>query len=391
MKKRFKVAIICDAGFLTGTYYYAVNIAEELSKLGCDVSLVTPVLLPDVKAKQLVLKWPFFKIPLIGRASWLLTLYFRLYKYNFDIIQSSWYGMMNLLPCNLYKDKLRITTLFDVAGDNKQFREGQLYLFIVTRILQPPHLRFNDFIITSSYRSKDQIIKLKGIASEKIGVTHLGVTDAFKRIKDKKMLSKAQKRLNLPERFILNVGGIKITRNSLRIVKAFSIIARKNPGISLVFSGKLDTTSKASKYHELISQEIRRMEAGVRNRILFLNNVPRDELKAVYSLATVFLMPSLEEGFGLPLLEAMRAGVPAVTSRISCMPEVAGDAALLCNPYDTRDIASKVERLLNDKALAKQLSSKAEARAKTFTWEKTAKETIRIYEQEWRKKFGSNS
>jgi glycosyltransferase involved in cell wall biosynthesis len=171
-------------------------------------------------------------------------------------------------------------------------------------------------------------------------------------------------------------------------VKAFSIIARKNPDISLVFSGKLDTTFKASKYHELISQEIRRMEDGVRNRILFLNNVSRDELKAVYSLAAVFLMPSLEEGFGLPLLEAMRAGVPAVTSKISCMPEVAGDAALLCNPYDIRDIASKVERLLNDRALAKKLSSEAEARAKTFTWKKTAKETIRLYEQEWRKKFG---
>ncbi|OGZ32152.1 MAG: hypothetical protein A2V69_00045 [Candidatus Portnoybacteria bacterium RBG_13_40_8] len=389
MKRRFKIGIICEAGFFTGTHYYIINTAEQLAKLGHDVTLITPLHIPGLKVKQKVLNKFIFKIPLIGRALWLITLYFRLWKCDFDVIESSWYGMMNLLPFDLYKDKLKATTLFDVVGENKQLWKREPYFFIVCKILQPPHLKFNDVIITCSHYSKEQIIKFKGVAGEKIEVAYYGVSDDFKRVRDKKTLEQTRKRLKLPRRFILNVGGIKTTKNITGILKAFNIIAKRHPDIHLVFTGKLDSTLKTSQYHKLVYQELRKMDADARKRVLFLNYVPDNELRPLYSLADVFLMSSLAEGFGLPAIEAMRAGLPVVTSNISCMPEVAGGAALLCNPYDSKDIASKVDRLLKDKALAKEMVSKGEARAKYFTWEKTAKESVRIYQQAWRKKFGS--
>jgi len=388
MKKRFKVAIICDAGFLTGTYYYAVNIAEELSKLGCHVSLVTPVLLPDVKAKQLVLKWPLFNIPLIGRPSWLLALYFRLRKYHFDIIHSFGYGIINLLPFDIYKNTLKVTSISDVMCDNKKFRGNSLSMFVIAKILQPPHLRFNDFVIMSTAYSKQQIMIVKKVKENKLVVSHLGVSDSFKRVKDEKLLEAVKNKFKLPDKFILNVGGLKANKNIINIIKAFEIIVKSNPDVHLVFSAKLDTSLKAPFYHKEIRNEMMCLGKATQEKIHFLGYVGDQEINALYTLATVFLMPSLEEGFGLPILEAMRSGLPVVTSNVSCMPEVAGDAALLCNPYNPRDIARKVNRALTDKKLAKFLVQQGLARAKEFTWQNSAKRIHAFYEREWEKKFG---
>jgi glycosyltransferase involved in cell wall biosynthesis len=388
MARKFKIGMICEAGFNTGTYYYTINTAEQLQKLGHDVTLITPMPILGLKVKQKVINPLRFKIPLIGRALWLITLYFKLYKEDFEVIESSWYGMMNLLPFDLYKGKLKVTTLFDVMADDKRFWKAHPDFFVVAKILQPPHLRFNDIVMTSSHYSKEQIIKVKGIPGEKIQVAYYGVSDEFGNRIDSKSLVKTKKKLHLPENFILNVGRIKMTKNITGIVNAFNMVAKKNPDIHLVFTGSLDTTIKAAEYHKLVHQEIQKMDEAVSKRIIFLNYVPEDDVKALYALATVFLMPSFEEGFGLPVIEAMRAGVPVVTSNISCMPEVAGGAALLCDPDNYKDVACKVEMILKDKALAQKLVSKGNVRAKYFTWEKTAKESIKIYEQGWKKKFG---
>lgn len=390
MKKKLKIGLICEAGFYTGTYNYSTNLAESLNKIGYDATLITPFYIEGLKSKQLVVKSQIFHFPIAGRALWLFSLYFRLCNKDFDIIQSSWYGMIDFLPWDIYKNKLKVTTIFDVMGDVKEFRIGARYLFIIVKIFQPPHIKFNDVIITSSERSKDQLIKVKHVPKDKLGVTYYGVTDEFERVKSKETLKDVKRRLILPDNFILNVGGIKMTKNILRIVQAFSLIAKKNTGIYLVLSGRLNKKFNADEYHKQISSFINGLDKDISSRIIFLDRIQDKDLPAVYSLSRVFLMPSLEEGFGLPLLEAMRAGCACVTSKISCMPEVAGDTALLCNPYNITDIQLKVEKLLDNKTLRQKLSKKAVSRAKKFTWEKTARNTIKIYNEQWRKKFHKN-
>lgn len=344
-----------------------------------------------MKPKQKIYNSALFKIPFVGRALWLISLYFVLWKSDFDVIESSWYGMMNLLPFDLYKNKLKVTTLFDAMADDKRFWKSHPDFFVVAKILQPPHLKFNDLIITSSNYSKNQIMKIKGISEDKIKVVYYGVSDDFRRINDKKTLAKIKKKLDLPDEFILNVGCVKNTKNIIGILRAFNIVAKKHPNIHLVFSGKLETGSKASDYHKKVGNELMKLSDDVRKRIKFLNYIPDEELRSVYSMARIFFMPSLEEGFGLPVIEAMKAGVPVITSNVSCMPEVAGGAALLCNPYNPHDMASKLELLLKDKDLYKNLISKGIKRASFFTWRKTAQESARIYEWAWNKKFRKKS
>lgn len=388
--KKLKIGIICEAGFNTGTYEYQLRLAPELQKKGHDVTLITPFFIKGITSKQLILNSFLFRLP-FGRPLWLLSLYFRLSKYQFDILQSSWYGMMNLLPWDRYKKTLKTTTLFDVAPDNKKFREGQKYLYLVAKILQPPHLRFNDYIITSTQHSKKEIMRVKGIPSKKIGVALLGVTDKYVRVTEKKKLRAVKKRFSLPEKFILNVGAVKRTRNTLGVVKAFALVAKRDPNTHMVFSGKLDQSGKANAYHKEIMRCIKNLDSRIRSRIHFLNYaVPFTDLPTLYSLSTLFLMPSLEEGFGLPLLEAMRNGCACVTSSTSCLPEIAGKSALLCNPEKPKEIATQTTRLLKEKTLQKKLSTMAVTRAKAFTWERTAKETLGFYKKEWRRKFNSD-
>jgi len=388
MKKRFKVAIICDAGFNTGTFYYAIRLAEELSSLGCDVSLVTPVRLSDVKAKQVVLKSVLFKLPFAGRPYWLLSLYRRLRKYDFDIIHSFGYGIMNLLPFDIYKHTLKVTSISDVICDNKEMRGKSFAMWFIVKFLQPPHIRFNDLLIISTQYTRGEMVRIRKAPAEKLRVSHLGVAENFGKIKNKSVLDKARKRLNLPDKFIINTGGIKISKNIVNMIKAFKIISRQHPDVHLVFSGKLNTSSHAPDYHKKVYHEIMKLDKEAQEKFHFLSFVSEKDLEALYNLAALLFMPSLEEGFGLPMLEAMRSGIPVVTSNVSCMPEVAGGAALLCSPYEPKDMARKVDMVLRSKQLADSLVNKGLKRVKNFTWKQTAKRAYAFYQEAWKKKFG---
>jgi len=121
--------------------------------------------------------------------------------------------------------------------------------------------------------------------------------------------------------------------------------------------------------------------------VRFTGYVEEEDLPALYNGADLFVFPSLYEGFGLPVLEAMACGTPVVTSNTSSLPEVAGDAALLVDPYDVEEIATAMRRILEDEALTAELRAKGLARAKEFSWERTARETIAVYEKVLGKKL----
>jgi glycosyltransferase involved in cell wall biosynthesis len=381
LKKKIKVAIMTEGGSNpTGTFYGANSLAEGLQKLGCDVYLVTSEKIPNLKVKQLVMKWPFINIPWVGRISWFFSVYLRLPKYKFDVVHSYGYGMINLLPIDRYKKTLKITTIADVMGDNKNFTKGNISMAILAKVLQPPHIRFNDLIITCAEDTKPKIAKLKKVELKRIKVIPQILSKDFIKITDKKILSKIRQKYKLPKEYLFHTGNLKPNKNIVTIIKSFKILSKKFPSLYLIFSGKLDSKNR-SWYQNEVYKELTSADKNTRERIRFLNYVPYTDLKAIYTLSTVFVMPSLEEGFGVPLLEAMSCEVPIVTSNISCMPEVVDDAALLANPYNPNELAKNIEKIITNKKIRTELITRGKKRFKFFNQEKIARLTYKYYSE----------
>jgi glycosyltransferase involved in cell wall biosynthesis len=180
-------------------------------------------------------------------------------------------------------------------------------------------------------------------------------------------MERVKERYQIRGRFVLYAGNIKPHKNLERLIAAFALL-KQRPGhedLKLLIIG--DETSKYSSLR-------RRVEtAGVRHDVRFFGFVPDYTLSALYRLAAVFAFPSLYEGFGLPPLEAMSTGTPVVTSRISSLPEVVGDAAVLVDPYSVEDIADGLDRVLSDEALRATLVERGHARVAQFSWERSVR------------------
>ena len=234
------------------------------------------------------------------------------------------------------------------------------------RLMTPLSLKRADRIIAVSQNTKNDIVAIYGVAPEKITVVHNGVGNNFVPVKDEASLKCAKNKYGLPDRYVLCVGTIEPRKNIIRLIKAYEKIMARQP---LVIVGKPGWLS------EPIIKGIRSSD-----RVIWLDNVETHDLPAIYSLASLFVYPSLYEGFGLPVLEAMACGTPVITSDLSSLPEVAGDAALLVDPNSVDEIALAIKRLLEDQGLRKDLISKGCLQAKKYSWEKCARETTKVYE-----------
>jgi glycosyltransferase involved in cell wall biosynthesis len=173
-------------------------------------------------------------------------------------------------------------------------------------------------------------------------------------------------------RYILYVGVLEPRKNIPRLIAAFARIAERVPELVLAIGGK-----RGWLYDQVFAQVQR---SGLAERVRFLGYVPHEDLPALYTGARIFAYPSYHEGFGLPVLEAMRCGAAVVTSNVSSLPEVAGDAALQVAPEDEVALADALLRLATDETLRALLSRRARARAEEFSWERCARETLRVYE-----------
>ena len=138
------------------------------------------------------------------------------------------------------------------------------------------------------------------------------------------------------------------------------------------------TGKKYSTYHEYITTA---EKFGIKDSLVFTGFISDEDLKTIYSEAEALLFVSFYEGFGIPILEAMECGTPVITSNISSMPEVAGDAALLVNPHNIKEIAEKMNNIANSEILRKQLIENGFKRVKEFSWERTARETLKVYNE----------
>ena len=212
-----------------------------------------------------------------------------------------------------------------------------------------------DRIIAVSAFTAGQVHELLGVETERIQVVHHGL----------RRLPSPPRR---PETIILSVGAIQKRKNTARLVEAFE---KAGAGWELVLAGAAGFG--AAEVLERIGR------SSCRDRIRVLGYVPDSELAFWYARAGVFAFPSLDEGFGIPVLEAMAQGIPVLTSRRAALPEVVGDAACTADPENVPELAAALDGLLRDEALRNELAARGIRRAANFTWEKAVSKTWEVY------------
>lgn len=229
-----------------------------------------------------------------------------------------------------------------------------------------------DAIIADSESTKRDIIKYYNLREDKITVTLLAADSTFSPINDINRIDKLKKKYSIDSDFILNVGVLFKRRNIERLIEAFALLRRdKNSSLKLVIAGP------GRKYFDLESIIGKN---AVRGEVIYLGYVDQDDLPLLYNACTFFVYPSLYEGFGLPVLEAMSCSKPVITSNVSSLPEILGDSGILIDPYDTQSLYRAMHKLANDAKLREELGVRALERSKCFSWDKMAAETIQIYE-----------
>ena len=238
----------------------------------------------------------------------------------------------------------------------------------------PLSMRRSDRVLTVSEHARAEIVRRYRIAPEKVVAIPNGVGAHFQPVRDSAALAAIHDRYRLPAQFLLAVGNLQPRKNLRRLIEAFATLRRDGRiTAKLVLVGK--TLWRESEIFAAIQGY------GLADEVITTGYVPEEDLAAIYSAATVFVYPSLYEGFGLPPLEAMACGTPVLTSNTSSLPEVVGDAAITVDPQATGDLALAIERLLGDAALRQDLIERGLVRARRFTWEATATQTREVYER----------
>ncbi len=233
-------------------------------------------------------------------------------------------------------------------------------------------------IVADSAATRADLARFVGVPEERITVVPLGIDERFRSVpggEDGAGVARAAALVGvaLPERYLLHVGINKPHKNLVRLVRAVARAQAAAPArdLTLVIAGPWDP-----RYPEARAAV---RDAGIESRVRFLGPIADEALPALYAGALAFVFPSLYEGFGLPVLEALAAGAPTITSRRSSLPEVAGDAALLVDPEDELALADAIGRLADDAGLRAELRARGRRRAAEFTWERVADAMIEIY------------
>lgn len=237
------------------------------------------------------------------------------------------------------------------------------------RIMMPHFLRACDAVMTISRCSLKQAVERYPFIEEKVHIVYPGVDPAFAPVTDEGALREIRARLSLPERFLLYVGTIEPRKNLGTLVDAFKHASL--PGTALAIAGRKGWLSDA------LFAKVR--ELGMEQRIIFTGFVPDGNLPALYSAAEAFVFPSIYEGFGLPVLEAMACGTPVVCSDASSLPEVAGDAAILLPPRDVHAWAEAMLQITESRDLRAQMRERGLRRAQCFSWRISAERARELW------------
>jgi glycosyltransferase involved in cell wall biosynthesis len=294
---------------------------------------------------------------------------------NLFPVTDVFHAMDHLLP--YLKHIPSVFTLCDLTF----FTHGQTHAPLnrtFLRLMLPRFLRATDAVIAISECTLHDAVSRFDFIKGKSGVVYLGVSPRFRPLANPSGLAEVRTRLGLPQRFFLYVGTIEPRKNLAMLFEAFKY--SHIPDVKLVICGKKGWLSEATLQ--------RLQELGLENEVVLTGFVVDDELPSVYCLAEAFVFPSLYEGFGLPVLEAMACGTAVISSNTSSLAEVADGAALLLRPDDVRGWATAMSEISRNAALRADLRERGLHRAGQFTWESTARQTLDIYRDVYKKRSG---
>jgi glycosyltransferase involved in cell wall biosynthesis len=233
-------------------------------------------------------------------------------------------------------------------------------------------LRKAKVVLCVSETVKNIIADRFKLPTERLLVSYNAVGSHFRAAQSSEVSPVLLRKYKISGPYVLYVGKLQACKNILRILEAFhAFLQETKSDMKLVLVGSRTWTSSG------IDKTIERLQLG--DRVLELGYVAHGDLPVIYRGASMFVFPSLSEGFGLPVLEAMACGVPVVTSRVDALPEITGNAALLVNPYSSEDIAGAMHRVFKDDELRSVLRERGMERAKLFSWRRTAEQTLSAY------------
>jgi glycosyltransferase involved in cell wall biosynthesis len=246
----------------------------------------------------------------------------------------------------------------------------------------PRSIERADLVLADSHSTKNDLIELLGVSPDKIEVVYAGVERRFRPMEGEIALQRVRKRYGLDFHFILSLGTLEPRKNFTGLIEAYALMRGNRAdfhtcqgmgdrGLKLVIAG-----GKGWLYDGVFA---RVEELGLENEVIFPGFVADEDLPALYSLAELFVFPSLYEGFGLPPLEAMACGTPVVISDRPSLPEVVGEAGLMVEATDGQELARAMEQVLTDENLRREMREKGLKQAEKFTWEAAAGKLLDVY------------
>jgi glycosyltransferase involved in cell wall biosynthesis len=237
----------------------------------------------------------------------------------------------------------------------------------------PFSYRFADHIIAISEHTKRDIINLLDISPNKITVIYEAADAKFQPMSDKSLIESVKKKYKTGDKFILHIGTLNPRKNLEFLVDVYAEVVKKFPDYNLVLAGK------KGWYYDDLFMKIKNL--GLEKKVIVTGYLDEEDKVALYNAATVYAIPSLYEGFGLPLLEAMSCGLPVIASNTSSVPEIVGDGGLICDLKDQNDWIESFLKLLGSDGELKKYRASGLERAKIFSWKKTADLTQKVYEK----------
>jgi glycosyltransferase involved in cell wall biosynthesis len=305
---------------------------------------------PNVTIRKTLPHTPLVRIP--------LTLAAELRRRPIDILHVQ-YTAPPLAPCDT------VVMIHDLSFEHipETFKRRS---WMQLRLTVRRTARSASHILTDSEYSRQDILRTYRLPPERVTTTPLAASSRFKPVHDRGVLDK----YGISGDYILAVGSIQPRKNIARLIRGYT---HSDNAPRLVIVGK-----RAWLFEDTIRAAA---ISSANDKILFTGYVPERELAALYTGALCFAYPSYFEGFGIPLLEAMRCGTPTITSDRTCFPEVVGDASLIIDPFDEESIAAGLWRMISDVALREQLRSRGFVQSSLFDWRKTARLTLDVYEE----------
>lgn len=371
-----RVAINCQILTVNrlGVSRYLTTLLQALSATDSENEYV---LLANSRIRDLLPDRPNFEVvatnfPIQGTRSRILWeqifLPMELHRQRADLVHfpDQSLPLLPVLPCP------SVVTVHDLTTYRytEAFTRGKvLYKKLTTRAAMRQATR----IIAVSQSTKQDILELFGVSENRVRAVYSGLDRRFRPVEDCSRLERTRTALGLPEQYILHVGSIDPRKNLVTLFKALAILRDDDLRVRLVVVG-----SREYNYRPIFDTV---QALGLEDQVRFLGFVSDAELVDVYNLAQLFVFPSIHEGFGYPPLEAMACGTPVIVSGSSSLPEIVDDAGLQVDPLNAAELATAIRLLLSDSGLREQLASRGKQRAATFAWERTARETLKVYEE----------